>query len=88
MAWYAYIDGNPLVDTSYRILPLSYTLESPPGCSTGCRICAIFLNQTTTTPVGIDPNILDLIPIALTSGTPQRLPGPPPFNPYRVLLRC
>jgi len=88
MAWYAYINGDPLIDASYRRLPLGYTLDDPPGCSTGCRICAIFLNQMTEIPTGIDPLVQSLIPTALATGIPQRLTVGIPAGPYYVLLRC
>ena len=85
MSWYSLISGDPLNPNNYRILPAVYTDQNPPGCMTGCIICAIFLSQTTLIPTSIPQSVQDMIAIALATGTPQR---PSPFTPYQVLLRC
>lgn len=46
--WYTFMGGDPLAASSYR--KTSYNGSTNPSCTTGCKICAVFLNETAYYP--------------------------------------
>lgn len=61
--WYGYTGiGDPFIASSYRLITVG------PNCTSGtCKICAIYLNDTSTVPSYIDSNVLLYIGNALAS---------------------
>jgi len=65
--WYAYVSGDPRVAGSY------YYSAIKPSCLTGEKICAVYLDDTSTTApaqVKLDPVLPD-ISAALMTQVPQ-----------------
>lgn len=69
--WYVYDGiGNPLLSSSYN------ALITKPICSTGCRICAIYVVGAATPAAPLSTNIKNyIINFSMGSASPQ------PFEP-------
>ncbi|AOM76065.1 hypothetical protein [Pedobacter steynii] len=64
--WYTYNGiGDPTATSSYRLVSVK------PTCSGACKICAIYLDETTVVPSSIATTVLAYISNALVTGSSQ-----------------